>query len=204
MNFRFYNSLRYIRLSPTVWWSVLWLFIMIASVFPVCAEDYFYRTPAQKGVKTSTDVALIAMPVATLTGVLIAQDWQGLKQGAFTAVTTAGATYILKYVVKEERPDHSNHHSFPSGHTSTTFATATFLQRRYGWKFGVPAYVVATYVGWGRVFSKKHHWWDVVAGAAIGAGSALIYTTPFSKKHDLNLSVGECCGGPSVSASFIF
>ena len=113
---------------------LLWLLAVAIASPPLHAEEDFYRTPAQKGVKTSTDVLLVAMPVATLAGVLIDQDWQGLKQGAFTAVTTVGATYILKYAVREERPDHSNRHSFPSGHTSTTFATATFLQRRYGWK----------------------------------------------------------------------
>ncbi|MDE5875651.1 MAG: phosphatase PAP2 family protein, partial [Muribaculaceae bacterium] len=150
--------------------------VMIMTSQPLFAADPFHRTTAQKGVKTSTDVILVALPAAALTGVLIEKDWQGLKQGALTAVTSVGATYILKYAVKERRPDGSDMHSFPSGHTSTTFATATFLQRRYGWKVGVPAYVLSSFVGGGRVFSKKHHWWDVAAGAAIGAGAALIYT----------------------------
>lgn len=163
-----------------------------------------HLSSSRKGVKVSTDVGLIALPVATLAGVLIEQDWTGLKQGALTAVTTAGATLILKYAVKEKRPDGSNFHSFPSGHTSTTFATATFLQRRYGWKFGVPAYAVATYVGWGRVYAKKHHWWDVVAGAAIGAGSALIYTRPFAEKHDLSLIPYAGPDGVAVDLALTF
>lgn len=183
---------------------ILWLMVMAFSTSSVFGEETFYRTPAQKGVKTSTDVILVAMPVATLAGVLIEQDWQGLKQGALTAATSLGVTYILKYTVKEDRPDHSNHHSFPSGHASTTFATATFLQRRYGWKVGVPAYALATYVGWGRVFSKKHHWWDVVAGAAIGAGSALIYTRPFAKKHEIEISGCHTGDGCCFSASMTF
>ena len=89
-------------------------------VFPAMSQDPipFERTPAQQGVKISSDVILIAMPVATLTGVLIAQDWTGLKQAAFTTATTLGATYLLKYTVKKQRPDFSDFHSFPSGHTS--------------------------------------------------------------------------------------
>ena len=142
----------------------------------------------RKAVKTSTDVILVAMPVATLAGVLIIGDWEGLKQGAFTAVTTAGATYLLKAIVHEQRPDHTTWDSFPSGHTSATFATAGFLQRRYGWKFGVPAYVLSTYVAWGRCFAKRHHVWDVVAGAAIGSAAAYIFTTPWAKKHDFAMS----------------
>lgn len=167
-------------------------------------NDTHHLSSVRKGVKISTDVGLIALPVATLAGVLIEKDWTGLKQGALSAATTAGATLILKYAVKEERPDRSNFHSFPSGHTSTTFATATFLQRRYGWKFGVPAYIVATYVGWGRVYAKKHHWWDVLAGAAIGAGSALIYTRPFAEKHELTFVPYAGPDGFSFSASVSF
>lgn len=148
----------------------------------------FERTPAQQGVKISSDVILIAMPVATLTGMLIAQDWTGLKQAAFTTATTLGATYLLKYTVKKQRPDFSDFHSFPSGHTSVTFANAAFVQRRYGWKLGIPAYALATYVGWARTFAKKHDWWDVLAGAAIGAGSAYIFTRPFAQKHDLTIA----------------
>lgn len=145
------------------------------------------RTGVQKGVGISTDVTAAVLPVATLAGVLIAQDWEGLKQGVFTAVATVGATYILKYSVRELRPDHSNYHSFPSMHSATAFATAAFLQRRYGWKFGIPAYAVATYTAVGRVIARKHHWWDCVAGAAIGAASAYIFTTPWARRHDFAL-----------------
>ena len=145
----------------------------------------FERSSFQKGIGVSTDVVAVALPLATLAGVLIAKDWQGLKQAAFTAVAAGGATLILKYAVSEQRPDFSNYHSFPSMHSSVTFATAAFLQRRYGWKFGAPAYALATYTAVGRVLAKKHHWWDCVAGAAIGAGSAYIFTRPWAKKHEL-------------------
>lgn len=164
----------------------------------------FTPSSAQKAVATSTDVLMIALPAAALAGTLIARDWTGLKQGVFTALATAGATLILKYSVHERRPDFSNYHSFPSGHTATTFATAAYLQRRYGWKFGGPAYALATYVAWGRVFAKKHHWWDVVAGAAIGAGSAYIFTRLWAREHQL--SVAPATDGHSfvVTASCVF
>ena len=162
--------------------------LMLTPAYAQTDQPEFVPTSAQKGVATSTDVLMIALPVATLAGVIIEKDWKGLVQGCYTAAATAGATLILKYSVKEWRPDHSNRHSFPSGHTSTSFATAAFIQRRYGWKLGAPAYAVATYVGWGRVFSKKHHWWDAVAGAAIGAGSAYIFTRPWARDHNLSIA----------------
>lgn len=167
-------------------------------------EHTFTETKAQKGVGLSTDIITIALPVAAIAGTCIAQDWEGLKQGALTAATTVGALLILKYSVYEMRPNYKNNHSFPSGHTGISFASAAYLQRRYGWKFGAPAYALATYVAFGRVYSKNHHWWDVVAGAAIGAGSAYIFTRPWARKHDLG--VGAWSNGEShgVTASFKF
>ena len=179
-------------------YGVVWILMILVGNLSVHAQEWgitrstgneeFHRTHAQQGVKISTDVLLVAMPVAALTGVLVAKDWTGLKQGAFTAAASVGTTMILKYAVKERRPDGSNWHSFPSGHSSTTFATAAFLQRRYGWKFGAPAYALATYTAWGRVFAKKHHWWDVVVGAGIGAGSAYIFTRPWAREHNLSIA----------------
>lgn len=165
-----------------------------ADDFSILVPDPLPQSPvlqisgARKAVRTSTDVIDLAMPVATLGAVLIMRDWEGLKQGAFTAATTAAATLILKYTVSKRRPDGSDWHSFPSGHTSVAFANAAFLQRRYGWAVGAPAYAVALYVGWGRTFAKKHDWCDVAVGAAIGAASAYIFTTPFARKHSLAIA----------------
>ena len=66
------------------------------------------------------------------------------------------------------RPDGSSRSSFPSGHASGTFASATVLQRHYGWKVGIPAFGVASYVAASRLAENKHYLSDVVFGAAIG------------------------------------
>ena len=143
---------------------------------------------SRKAVRTSGDILAFVTPAASLATVLVLQDWQGLKQGALAGVSTIGMTYALKYLIKKERPDHSDKHSFPSMHTSVSFTGAAFIQRRYGWKWGIPAYAIASYVGWSRTYAKKHDWWDVVAGAAIGAGSSYIFTRPFAKKHNLSIA----------------
>ena len=113
---------------------------------------------SRKAVRTSGDVLAFVTPVASLTTVLVLQDWQGLKQGALAGVSTIGMTYALKYLIKKERPDGSDKHSFPSMHTSVSFTGAAFIQRRYGWKWGIPAYAIASYVGWSRTYAKKHDW----------------------------------------------
>jgi membrane-associated phospholipid phosphatase len=79
-----------------------------------------------------------------------------------------GVTHAIKYSVRRMRPDGSTRNSFPSGHTSVSFASATVLQREFGWKVGAPAYVLASYVGYARIQQKRHYLSDVVLGAAIG------------------------------------
>ena len=182
---------------------LLILLALFIGLLPLSAQQ-LEVTGARKAVRTSGDIGAIALPVAGLAAVLIQQDWQGLKQGALAAATTAGITYALKYSIRKERPDHSDRHSFPSMHTATSFAAAAFIQRRYGWKWGIPAYALSTYVGWSRVYGKKHDWWDVAAGAAIGAGSAYIFTRPFAKKHDLNISPVASDGHYGVYMSMRF
>jgi membrane-associated phospholipid phosphatase len=76
-------------------------------------------------------------------------------------------TGVVKLSVRRTRPD-GTEFSFPSGHTSVTFASATVLQRHLGWKVGVPAYAVASYVATSRIQAKRHFLSDVAFGAALG------------------------------------
>lgn len=57
------------------------------------------------------------------------------------------------------------------------FSGASFLQKRYGWEYGLPAYAAAGFVGWSRVNSDEHDTADVVAGATISILSTYFFTT---------------------------
>ena len=82
---------------------------------------------------------------------------------------------IVVILVKEERPDHSDNKSFPSGHATMAFAAARSLDKEFRrdciW-VPIVGYAAATAIGVERVVNDRHHWYDVVAGAAIGVGSA--------------------------------
>lgn len=77
-------------------------------------------------------------------------------------------TETVKVTSERERPNGSNDLSFPSGHSSSAFMFATVLQRYYGWKVGVPAYLGASFIGVSRLEKNVHFLSDVVAGAAFG------------------------------------
>lgn len=97
-------------------------------------------------------------------------------------------TYVLKFGVGRERPDQSNTRSFPSGHTSNSFLTATIAQEVYGNKIGVPAYIMACITGLSRIHHNKHYLSDIIFGAAlgtaIGKGFGQVY------RYNLNPKIG--------------
>lgn len=139
---------------------------------------------AQKsGVETAGDIGLILVPVAAFTSTLIKEDKQGTWQFTKGFLLNQAVTYGLKVTINKPRPDLSDNNSFPSGHTSTTFQSASFIQRRYGFKYSIPAYAIAGFTAFSRIDARKHDGWDVLAGAVIGVGSTYLFTTEYQKKH---------------------
>ena len=105
----------------------------------------------------------------------------------------------LKHLVKEERPDGTNHLSFPSGHTATAFSSAHFLFREYEdeniW-LAISGYPIAIFTGVYRTLNDKHWVGDVVAGAGFGILSTeLAYwlfpmvNKLFNKKESKNITL---------------
>jgi membrane-associated phospholipid phosphatase len=85
-----------------------------------------------------------------------------------TTLFSGLATNILKYTVREKRPDSNNKNSFPSGHTTTAFAFASVIDSQHGVYYAIPAYAMATFIGFSRINDNKHYFLDVAAGVLIG------------------------------------
>jgi len=64
--------------------------------------------------------------------------------------------------------------SFPSGHTGSSFAAAVVMFRGLPRKFGVPALILAFLMGFSRLYVGVHYPSDVLCGALIGTGIALL------------------------------
>ncbi len=123
-------------------------------------DDYMQYAPA---------AVMLGMKVV---GVQSRSSWgRMLVSDAFSALLMGGVVNTLKQTTNVERPDGSNKHSFPSGHTATAFMTATMFTKEYGHKspwVGVGAYSVATATGLMRMANNKHWLSDVLTGAGIG------------------------------------
>ncbi len=151
------------------------------------------ETPPEVGTTQKVgDVILFALPAATLGTSFIIGDNKGAWQFTKGLLLTEAVTFGLKLGINKPRPDFSNDNSFPSGHTSTVFHSAGYIHRRYGFKYSIPAYALAGFTGASRIDSKKHDILDVLAGAAIGLGSNLIFTTEYQQEHmQLTFSSGD-------------
>lgn len=115
------------------------------------------------------DILQFAIPTVAGMVSIGHRDFEGLGQLVEGAVWTAATTHLSKFAIDAERPNGGSH-SFPSGHTSAATQGAAYLQFRYGWRYGLPAYMAAGIVGYSRVEGNYHYWRDVAAGAALASG----------------------------------
>lgn len=97
---------------------------------------------------------------------------------AATSITTSLLNALFKYAVQRDRPptvildpkplmEVPTTSSFPSGHTSTSFACA-YVISRLAPRLTIPVFVLAALIGFSRVYVGVHYPLDVVAGAIFG------------------------------------
>lgn len=105
-------------------------------------------------------------------GVESRSSWARMAvSGAAGGAIMLAATQSMKHIISTRRPDNSDDHSFPSGHTATAFVTATILHREYGHihpLVSIGGYATAAATGIMRIRKNRHWASDVAAGAGIG------------------------------------
>ncbi len=146
-------------------------------------SDGFFRFTSNSEVFVA-----IGLPVGMAVAGLIRDDRDMVRNAAVMIVGEAlneGLKFGLKYSVNRNRPFETypdivnkisaDGPSFPSGHTSSAFETATSISLAYPkWYVIVPSYGWAGTVAYSRMHLGVHYPSDVLAGAVIGAGSAYL------------------------------
>jgi membrane-associated phospholipid phosphatase len=144
--------------------------------------------PSFKAITSSASPISIAAPLLIYSVGLINKDTNLQSKGIFIGeafLVNAFITTALKYSIKRDRPfvtypdiekiSSGGSGSFPSGHTSESFATATSLSFAFPkWYVIAPSFIWATAVGYSRMDLGVHYPSDVAAGAIVGAGSAYL------------------------------
>lgn len=114
----------------------------------------------------------------------IKRAWMMFEASLYSGVTAT----ILKSTVRQQRPPPAKtKDSFPSGHTTSAFTFASFIQAEHGWYWGSVAYAGALLTAYQRQHNNKHYIHDVVAGATIGA--AFGYGIKFANYEQSDLTV---------------
>jgi len=119
------------------------------------------------------DLGRFALIVGALALPLRRRDLDG-SLDALSSILAASATCkAIKPFVPERRPNGEDNKSFPSQHAAECFAAGLALKRFFGDGAGAAGLGVATMVAMSRLFARKHHTVDVVAGIAIGAAATI-------------------------------
>ena len=148
------------------------------------------RTPEKTSfwlfITNSNNAVNVAVPAGLFAGGVIGGD-KAMRQNAGYIATSSALNYVLttaiKKIVRRPRPYHNlkinvisrpSSYSFPSGHTSSAFTTATALSQAYPkWYVVVPAYLWATSTGYSRMYLGVHYPTDVAVGGLLGTTTAL-------------------------------
>jgi membrane-associated phospholipid phosphatase len=157
-----------------------------------------------KAITTAGTGIAIALPVIAGGITLYKRDWSGTAQLAVTTIMTVGTAYGLKQVVHSRRPDGSDYKSFPSDTTALAASGSSFLFRRYGWEYGLPAMAATQFVSYSRVQANKHHWYDTLASSAIAFGYASVFTRRFHKRYDVYTEIEPAPDGAVFRMAYKF
>jgi len=108
-------------------------------------------------------------------------------------------TIALKASINRTRPNGGSY-SYPSGHTSSAFAAASTVYADFGKTWGIPAFVLAGYVGLSRLQEGRHYVSDVVAGGILGTYVSLKLAR--RKKSENKISIAPLINDGVVGFSF--
>ncbi|HQZ38551.1 MAG TPA: phosphatase PAP2 family protein [Vicinamibacterales bacterium] len=122
-------------------------------------------------------------------------------------ILTGLATHGVKLAVRRSRPAsegtaYRGTHSFPSGHSASTWTTATVLWRHLGWRAGVPASLVAAYVSASRLQQNQHYMSDVLFGSALGVAGGYTVTLGHGSRR-IGIAPVPVAGGGAVMLSVL-
>jgi membrane-associated phospholipid phosphatase len=156
--------------------SLIFTYVILLSLIILPLQQTAF---AANTLEKSGDALLFLLPAIAYGSTFYVDDTEGRTQFYKAAASNLIITQALKYAIHKERPNGEDNLSFPSGHSSVTFQAASFIHKRYGTKYAIPAYMAATVVGYSRVEADKHYTEDVLAGAALGIISSFYFTKPY-------------------------
>ena len=158
--------------SIFLWGSLLTSSLILTRPTWDKVQEDIHRRDDLKDLSPVGDYSAQLIPNAIYT---LYQYYQGSKKRSVlmlkASLFAGGTTFFLKRLFNEKRPNSGDRLSFPSGHSTTAFAFAGVIAREHK-GFAIPAYALATLVGYSRMNDNAHYLHDVTMGATIGLAYA--------------------------------
>lgn len=144
--------------------------------------------PSMQLISNSEGVIGVGIPISVVLIGFAKKDEKLFENGvnmSLALVANTLNTVVLKRTINRARPaatypeieayESERNFSFPSGHTSNAFCTATSLSLNFPkWYVMLPSYTWAASVAYSRMHLGMHYPSDVLMGAIVGAGSAYV------------------------------
>lgn len=146
------------------------------------AQDHMRNaalTPVMKGITMLGDMGAVWILISI--GLCLSKRWRktGVTGMCAVGLSVMVNNVFLKHLVARARPfdviqnlvpliTKPTDYSFPSGHTACSFAVAFLLFRKLPKKYGIPCLILATLIGFSRIYLGVHYLSDVIAGAVSG------------------------------------
>jgi hypothetical protein len=154
--------------------------------------------------KAAGDAIAYSLPVAALTITFLHDDdWTGVKEYSFVAAATMGTTLLIRQFVRKTSPDGSTDRSFPSIEAAVGSPAGSYLWRRYGWQYGIPAFLLEQGASFLLDRAGKHRLVDGLAVTALSAGFSWMAVTTYHKRFDYG-AYTDGNGGVFVGARMNF
>ena len=138
-----------------------------------------FLTPIFKFITSLGDEGYVWIAIAIV--LLFVKNYRkvGLMVGASLLGSLVFNNMIVKNIVARPRPyrmietltiliPEPGEYSFPSGHTSSSFAAGVVLYLMLPKKYGIPAMVLAFLIGISRLYVGVHYPTDVLGGMVMG------------------------------------
>lgn len=179
--------------------TILWIFIGFGSAaqnwdINLLKKINHPQSPnATKFFKITSNSAYVipfAYPALSFTFGKIKKSSPLVQESFFSASSLATAcvlSYSIKLIGKRDRPyvtypneliidKPSKTYSFPSGHTTAAFCSATSMALYYNkWYVTIPAYAWACSVAYSRMYLGKHYPTDILGGMVLGIGIPMLF-----------------------------
>lgn len=193
-----------------------YFFLFLQSYYSSGAESFssqgFFGWDKKDPIEITGDLSMILLPTTSfILNLTLEEDYKGFKENLLATGVNLLSTSLLKLLLDKAylgnyelgRRPNGEHYNMPSGHTSIVFTSSFHVLKRYGFLPSLPFLGLACFTAFSRVHARKHDVAAVLAGAVLGIGTSLLFTSRY-KNSKIIFNLNPASREISLSYSRVF